>query len=147
MPEEVKFFDFFLKGGIMRMSELLKDVDWSCITVAHRPMSDRYKRAEKQSVRKWLYDNGIVLGFRPHDASQAMEIACWAPSCGGSTYGTYAMLRLDLDLHGHAVAAKIVAFYDGKTDSTGQHDSATRFKSLEAAEAYAEGNGFKGVPP
>lgn len=101
--------------------------------VLHRPETPRYSRA--RSKLPYLLRASNFLGEQPDPEREfVLLIALWAPPESGRGHGFYSCLRLFFE--GETVGVAVLyTFYDGTERSPG-------FRSLEAATAYAEANGF-----
>lgn len=105
--------------------------------VLHEPETARYSRA--RTKLNYLLAHATPVGIRVPggDSSTSVELACWARPSGGRGYGYFAIFRLSRS-RGNVVFATLFCFYDGTEGSPG-------FRSLTAADAYAQATGFTKV--
>ena len=102
--------------------------------VWHQPETPRYAKARQKLA--YLIRAAQLLGCQPDpERSESTLVAVWAPPERGSGTGYYGCFRVFTE-EKRPVFAVLYCFYDGTERSPG-------FKSLGAAVAYAEAQGFR----
>ena len=103
--------------------------------VQHEPETPRYAKA-RQKLR-YIVREARLLGSQqdPERLGSAWLVATWAPPDRGVGPGYYACFRFYVD-EGSVLFAVLYCLYDGT-------ERAPAFKSIDAARAYAESQGFQ----
>ena len=106
--------------------------------VQHEPETPRYAKA-RQKLR-YIVREASFLGAQedPERPATAWLVAAWARPERGVGYGYYVCFRVYVE-QSRVLLAVLYCLYDGTENSPG-------FRSVEAAKAFAETQGFREVP-